>query len=66
MLKVSFALDKPLRQTVELCTCLVALSLACVMAGTGEVSSLRLLRELRWRLDDTSYGSHMALSMAIG
>jgi hypothetical protein len=37
-----------------------------VMAGTGEVSSLRLLRELRWRLDDTSYGSHMALSMAIG
>merc|ERR1712185_488878 len=37
------------------------------MAGTGDVDCLRVLRELRWRIDaDVTYGNHMALHSAIG
>lgn len=46
--------------------CTVALSLGCVMAGSGDLDSLRLLRELRWKVDDVIYGSHLSLSMSIG
>lgn len=59
-------MDRELRQTIETCTCLIALSLSSVMAGSGDLTCLRKLRELRWRVDDITYGSHMALSMAIG
>ena len=41
-----------------------------VMAGTGDLSVLRLCRYLRTRVGSpfgfVSYGSHMAIAMAIG
>jgi anaphase-promoting complex subunit 1 len=49
-----------------MCLALAALSLSSVMAGSGDIDSLRTLRELRWRYEDVSFGTHMALSMAIG
>jgi hypothetical protein len=44
----------------------MALALSCVMAGSGDIDSLRLLRELRWKVEDVTYGTHMALNSAIG
>jgi anaphase-promoting complex subunit 1 len=46
--------------------CLLALSM--VMAGTGNVIVLRLIRQLHGRLDgkEINYGTHMAVHMALG
>jgi hypothetical protein len=57
------------RPTIERCLAICALALAMVDAGTGHVETLTLLRalNLRQRVDiETTYGSHMALSMALG
>lgn len=35
-----------------MCLGVTSIALAMVMAGTGDLMSLRLLRELRWRVDD--------------
>jgi anaphase-promoting complex subunit 1 len=64
--KLCFSLDKTLKHMVELCTTSVALALGCVMAGTGDLDCLRIFRELRWKVDDQVYGTHMAYGMAIG
>lgn len=61
-----FMIDKSLRHCVEMCLVLAALSLASVMAGSGDIDCLRTLRELRWKFEDVTYGTHMGLSMAIG
>ena len=58
--------SKSLRPLVEGCIGSVALALACVMAGTGDLSCLRSLRLLRWKVDDVTYGTHLSLAMAIG
>ncbi|KAL4977271.1 hypothetical protein BDW66DRAFT_150362 [Aspergillus desertorum] len=55
------------RNSVRHCQDIVALSLAAVMAGTGDLALFRRLRSLHGRVDpDTPYGSHMAAHMAIG
>lgn len=58
------------KSTVENCTVVVLLSLAMVMAGTGDLDVLRIGRALRKRVGPqhsyATYGSHMAVSMAIG
>lgn len=63
------------RASVEACLCSAALGLAVVMAGTGHLPTLQLLRALRLRLtlnnkgkgsDMIHYGNHMAISMALG
>eukprot|EP00597_Dinobryon_sp_UTEXLB2267_P010954 CAMPEP_0170103926 /NCGR_PEP_ID=MMETSP0020_2-20130122/3807_1 /TAXON_ID=98059 /ORGANISM="Dinobryon sp., Strain UTEXLB2267" /LENGTH=1561 /DNA_ID=CAMNT_0010327631 /DNA_START=662 /DNA_END=5347 /DNA_ORIENTATION=+ len=59
-------LDRSVRAAVESALCTVAVSLGCVQAGSGDLESVRLLRELRWKVEDVSFGSHLALSMAIG
>ena len=65
--QLSFTPDsKRLRPLVESCLCTVALALSCVMAGTGDLDSLRILRALRWKVDEVSYGTHLSLAMAIG
>ena len=52
---------------VELCLGLCAISLGIVMAGSGDLDSLRLLKLIRWRCeDDTKYGTHMSIGAAIG
>ena len=63
---VSAAL-KPDPPVLEMCLGCVAISLAMVMAGTGDLDTLRVLRMLRWRCDDDiRYGNHMAYGAAIG
>jgi len=58
---------KPEKQILEMCCASVALSLAMVMAGTGNLRAFRLLRELRWRIDeDIRYGTHMCYGAAVG
>lgn len=55
------------RITVRNCQDLVALSAACVMAGTGDIQIFRRLRSLHGRSDaETPYGSHLATHFAIG
>jgi anaphase-promoting complex subunit 1 len=58
------------QSTLETCIDVAALSLSIVMAGTGSLRVLRVLRKLHLRLDPSpgglAYGNHMALSMAIG
>lgn len=56
------------RAALESCVGVCALALGVVMAGTGDLGALRVLRRLRRRLDAPSltYGDHCAASMAIG
>jgi len=55
------------RSTLETCQSVTAVALGMVMAGTGDLASLRILRSLRKRADlETSYGVHMATHTAIG
>ena len=65
-MRQTFIMDKSVRNCIEMCLSLSALSLSCVMAGSGDLECLRVLRELRWKVEDVTYGTHMALSMAIG
>lgn len=55
------------RTTVRNCQDLLALAVATVMAGTGDLDVFRRLRLLHGRVNpDTPYGSHLAAHMAIG
>ena len=61
------AASKPELPILETCLGCVAISLAMVMAGTGDLDALRILKMLRWRCDDEArYGFHMICGMAIG
>jgi len=63
---VSLALQ-PDVSTLELCLGSSAISLAMVMAGTGDLRVFRLLKALRWKCDmDVKYGNHMAYASALG
>lgn len=55
------------RATLDTCQAVVAMALGMVMAGTGDLVSLRILRSLRKKADlKSSYGTHMATHTAIG
>lgn len=59
------------KATMEQAICIVVLSLSLVMAGTGDLDVIRLVRYLRSRVgapkySTVTYGSHMALHMALG
>ncbi|KAL3875250.1 hypothetical protein ACJMK2_038174 [Sinanodonta woodiana] len=59
------------KSTVESCVLNILLAMAMVMAGTGNLEVLRICRMLRSRVGPpyslhVVYGSHMAISMAIG
>lgn len=56
------------RSTLESCLCISVQALALVMAGSGDITTLRTIRELRQRVDGEKikYGHHMGLNMAIG
>lgn len=60
--------DKKLtRNTVRNCQDLLGLSVATVMAGTGDLMVFRRLRSMHGRDDsETPYGSHLAAHLAIG
>ena len=53
--------------TYESCFSMVVLGLSLVMAGTGNLATLRTLRRLRKRMDsDLNHGHFMATHMSIG
>lgn len=57
------------RGTLEICLHLIALSLSVVMAGSGHLQTLRLLKFLRSRNPTdghANYGSQMTVSLGIG
>ncbi|CAH0559464.1 unnamed protein product [Brassicogethes aeneus] len=59
------------RATIETCLNAVLLSASMVMAGTGNLEIMRLVRHLRKRVGASSsavvtYGSHLATHMALG
>ncbi|XP_053668809.1 anaphase-promoting complex subunit 1 [Anopheles marshallii] len=56
------------RQMVENCSMVLLLSLSLVLAGTGDLRVLRAVRMLRSRIGvlQVTYGSHMAIHMALG
>jgi len=59
--------NKAMKPNFEQCIDLLALCLSVVMAGTGNLEILRILRKLRKRLvPEITYGDHMAIGMAIG
>lgn len=41
---------KPDRVTLETCVCVSALALGCVMAGTGDLESLKIIRSLYFKV----------------
>jgi anaphase-promoting complex subunit 1 len=52
---------------IETCICTVACSVSFVMAGSGDLHLLQILRKLRQRVHgDITYGNYMAIHMAIG
>ena len=59
--------SKPEFPILETCLGQAAIALALVMAGTGDLDTLRIFKILRWRHDkDIRFGSHMTYGMAIG
>lgn len=62
--------DQAGKNTIETCLSVIVLSLAIVMAGTGDLDVLRICRHLRSRISQPSgcvlYGFHMAIHMALG
>lgn len=59
------------RSALESCADTCALALGLVMAGTGDLRALRLLRRMHDRLEQTksggpAYGQHLAVGMSIG
>ncbi|RWS21191.1 anaphase-promoting complex subunit 1-like protein [Leptotrombidium deliense] len=57
------------RSTIESCLNVLVVSLAMIMAGTGNVKVMRICRYLRSRISQVNvvlYGSHMATHMALG
>ena len=58
------------KATIEQTICVLVLSLAIVAAGSGDLEVIRIIRLLRSRVGPknptVTYGSHMALHMALG
>jgi anaphase-promoting complex subunit 1 len=58
---------RPPNPVLEMCLGCAAISLSMVLAGTGDLDALRLLKILRWPCtEEIKYGSHLAYSTAIG
>ncbi|KAK7071553.1 Anaphase-promoting complex subunit 1, partial [Halocaridina rubra] len=58
------------KSTIETCLNVILLSLSMVMAGTGDLDVLRIIRYLRSRIGPSNstvgYGSHLTIHMALG
>ena len=58
------------KATIEQTICVLTLSLCLVMAGSGDLEVIRIVRFLRSRVGPknptVTYGSHMALHMGLG
>lgn len=56
---IQAAADKASKAILETCVTLTALSTAAVLAGSGDLDTLTLLRILRNKVDETTFGTHM-------
>lgn len=56
----------PNKTTLESCLSTVCVALGMVMAGSGDLNALKLLRTIRWKTLGVSYGTHVALNSSIG
>ncbi|XP_062502320.1 anaphase-promoting complex subunit 1-like isoform X2 [Corticium candelabrum] len=67
-LSTSLSADQVGKFAIEYCLGCCLLALSMVMAGTGNVPVLRLIRQLHARLhgNEINYGSHMGVHMALG
>lgn len=58
---------KPELPILETALGTAAISLAMILAGTGDLEALKIFKMLRWRCDEEDrYGFHMLCGMAIG
>ena len=58
---------KPAKAIIDMSIGTAAISLAMVMAGTGDVDSVKVLRQLRLKCDaGVTYGMHACLASALG
>ena len=58
---------RPAGPVLEMCLGCAATALAMIMAGSGDLDTLKLLKTLRWRCEeDVNYGTHMTYGAAIG
>lgn len=58
---------RPPSPVLEMCLGCASISLSMVLAGTGDLNALRLLKVLRWPCtEEINYGSHLAFGTAIG
>jgi anaphase-promoting complex subunit 1 len=63
----SSAALRPPSPVLEMCLGCASISLSMVLAGTGDLDALRLLKILRWPCTvEINYGSHLAFGTAIG
>lgn len=58
--------SKLLKPHVEMIVSTTSLAVSMICAGSGDLDVLRIVRELRWKIDELMYGSHVALSMSLG
>ena len=56
----------PDSNTLEICIGSCSMAVALVMAGTGDLKTLGILRALMLKVEDKTYGHHMCISSAIG
>jgi anaphase-promoting complex subunit 1 len=58
---------RPPTPVLEMCLGCAAISLSMVLAGTGDLDALRMLKILRWPCtDDLTYGGHLAYGTSLG
>lgn len=60
------AAEKASKSILESCLAQVAVSSSLIVAGSGDLDLFKIFRALRTKIDDVSYGTHLALGMAIG
>ncbi|OZJ05747.1 hypothetical protein BZG36_01280 [Bifiguratus adelaidae] len=59
--------SKVTKVAVKICFDVIMISIAMIMAGTGDLDALKRFRKVHGRINaDTDYGDHMASHMAIG
>jgi anaphase-promoting complex subunit 1 len=57
---------KPAKAMIDMCVGAAAASLSMVMAGTGDIDTVKLIRQLRLKCEGVTFGTHACLGSALG
>eukprot|EP00520_Triparma_pacifica_P000379 CAMPEP_0118642732 /NCGR_PEP_ID=MMETSP0785-20121206/5991_1 /TAXON_ID=91992 /ORGANISM="Bolidomonas pacifica, Strain CCMP 1866" /LENGTH=1040 /DNA_ID=CAMNT_0006534301 /DNA_START=27 /DNA_END=3146 /DNA_ORIENTATION=- len=57
---------KPAKAMIDMSVGTAAVSLSMVMAGTGDLDTVKVVRQLRLKCEGVMYGTHACLSSALG